>query len=316
METIATLTLNPAIDVSYSVERVIPGHKIRSREDRCDPGGGGINVARVISRLGGMVRAHYMAAGATGDALDGLLDLHQMPRNRMKVSGQTRLCTTVHEETTGREYKFVGTGPVVRKAEWQACLNFLSSLKCDWLVVSGSLPPGIPDNFYADIRDAVVHRGIRMVLDAPGSILAATTREPGTFLIKPSLSEFKALMGHELVSRNEIEVAALDFVKRGMVSMVVVTMGPKGAILAQPSGVTHLPAIAVDAKSTVGAGDSFLGAMIFALASGRNPIEAFRYGIAAGAAAVLNPGTGLCHPVDIERLFKNSPENYETGILP
>lgn len=315
METIATLTLNPAIDVSYSVDRVFPGDKIRSQEDRCDPGGGGINVARVISRLGGTVRAYYMAAGATGDALDGLLDLHQMPRNRMNATGQTRLCTTIHEQMTGLEYKFIGTGPNVRESEWRACLNSVSLLKCDWLVVSGSLPPGIPNNFYADIRDALVPRGIRLVVDAPGAVLAVTMQAPGTYLIKPSLGEFKALMNREFASVTEIELAALDLVKQGFASLLVVTLGPEGAILAQPSGATHLPAIAVDAKSTVGAGDSFLGAMVSALAVGRDPTDAFRYGMAAGAAAVLNPGTGLCNPVDVERLFLSFCEHDSTGIL-
>lgn len=303
METIATLTLNPAIDVSYSVDHVFPAHKIRSLEDQCDPGGGGINVARVVARLGGAVRAHYIAAGATGDAFDGLLDLHQIPRKRMRVAGLTRIGTTVHERATGNEFKFTGTGPVVTESDWRACLDEVSLIDCEWLVVSGSLPPGVPDDFYAQLRDVVAPRGVRLVVDAPGPVLDATLRAPGTFLIKPSLGEFKALMKREFGSLSEIEAAALELVTRGTVSLLAVTLGADGALLAQQSGVTRLPAIVVEAKSTVGAGDSFLGAMVFALANGRDSLDAFRYGMAAGAASVLNPGTGLCQLSDVERLY-------------
>lgn len=311
MKTIATLTMNPTIDVAYDADVVSPIHKIRSYDERYDPGGGGINVSRVIARLGGTARALYLSGGATGAALDGLIDLHQMVRSRIPIAGDTRIATSVFERTSGKEYRFVPRGPTVTPSEWQLCLDRLEEIVCDYLVASGSLPQGVPDDFYGRVQEIARRRGFALILDSSGEALRSGVLAGGLFLIKPSRGELQQLVGRPLDTRAEIAAVAAEIVARGQSRYVAVTLGRDGAILAQEAGVAYLPAVAVEAKSAVGAGDSFLAAMTFALAGGRDPLDAFRYGIAAGAATVLTPGTGLCLPTDVERLYQlvsDSPE--------
>ena len=314
MEMIATLTLNPAIDLFYSVDRMVPQHKVRSHEMQSDPGGGGINVSRVIARLGGTARAHYLAGGPTGDVLDGLLDLHLLVRSRIDVARQTRINTTVHEAETGKEFRVLAPGPAVTADEWQDCLDRLDGVECDYLVASGSLPPGVPEDAYRQIKAIAAKRGMKFVLDTSGPALRKALEGGGIFLMKPSLCELEEIAGHRIKGLAEAAASAMKIARLGLARYVAVTMGADGALLAQASGVTRAPGLAVEVRSTVGAGDSFLAAMVFALANGRDAEDAFRYGMAAGAAAVLNPGTGLCHRDDVERLYAERAETKRVGV--
>jgi 6-phosphofructokinase 2 len=276
--------------------------KMRASGESYAPGGGGINVARVFVRLGGNARCFYLSGGATGPALDGLVDLHQLVRVRIPISEPTRLATAVFERESGKEYRFVPPGPTVAPNEWQECLDRLAEADCDYLVASGSLPPGVPPDFFARVAEIVRRRGIGMVLDSSGAALKEGL-VGGVKLVKPSIGELRQLVGKELESTDDVAAAAADIVAQGEAEMVAVTMGYRGAVLARKEGTLCLPAVDIEAKSAVGAGDSFLAAMVHGLARGWNPVEAFRYGMAAGSAAVLTPGTNLAYPEDIERLF-------------
>jgi 6-phosphofructokinase 2 len=304
MMNIATLTMNPAIDVSFEVEQVLPTHKMRCRNERHDPGGGGINVARVFVRLGGNARCHYLSGGATGVALDGLMDLHQLVRTRTPIAGETRVSTTVFERSSAREFRFVTRGPNIAPEEWQAVLDRLDEADFDYLVASGSLPPGVPDDFYARAAAVACKRGARFVLDSSGVALAGGLTDRGVYLVKPSLDEMTALAGRELIGDGAVAEAAGSIVGSGKAKHVAVTLGAGGAMLVNAHGVVRLPAIPVEVASSVGAGDSFLAAMLHRLASGRDEIEAFRFGVAAGAAALLSPGTGLAKAADVARLYE------------
>ncbi len=303
MTSIATLTLNPTIDVSYDVDRMFHTRKMRTRNEHYSPGGGGINVARVFVRLGGNARCHYLSGGATGAALDGLLDLHQIVRTRTAIKGHTRISTAAYELESGKEYRFVPPGPVVAPEEWQECLDRLAETECEYLVASGSLPPGVPEDYYARVAELAASRGIRMVLDSSGAGLRDGLAGGRVFLVKPSLGELRQLVGEEIDGTDAVAAAAMNIVRKGQAQLVAVTMGHQGAVLARQAGALFLPALAIEAKSAVGAGDSFLAAMVFALASGKDEVDAFRFGIAAGAAAVLTPGTDLARPDDISRLY-------------
>lgn len=300
---IATLTMNPTIDVSFDVDAIRPTHKIRGRNERHDPGGGGINVARVFVRLGGNARCFYLAGGATGEALDRLLDLHQLVRNRTKIGGQTRISTSISESTTGEQYRFVTSGPAIAPGEWAHCLEAIAETKCDYLVASGSLPEGVPPDFYARVAEAVAGRGIRLVLDSSGAALSEALSRGGFFLVKPSIGELSELVGRPFSGDRDIAAAALALVEQGRAENVAVTLGSEGALLANGAGVVRLPAIPVKALSAVGAGDSFLAAMVHALATGRELQDAFRFGLAAGAAAAITQGTDLARPEEIHRLY-------------
>jgi len=301
-ETIASLTLNPTIDTSYVVERMAHTHKMRAQAEHYDPGGGGINVARVLVRLGGSARCHYLSGGATGVALDGLLDQHQLVRVPTRIAGDTRIAVAALELETGKEYRIIPPGPTVQESEWRACLERLGEINCRYLVASGSLPPGVPDDFYVRAARIADARGARFVLDSSGRGLNAALAAGGVHLVKPSLGELTHFIGHGLPDDTAIAAAARGIVAQGLAEIVAVTMGHHGALVASTEQVLRLPAIPIQAASAVGAGDSFLSAMIFALSQGDTVEEAAKLGLAAGAAAVLAPGTGLAHPADIRRL--------------
>ncbi|QNG49356.1 1-phosphofructokinase family hexose kinase (plasmid) [Sphingobium sp. WTD-1] len=308
MPSISTLTLNPTIDVAYEVGQVYHTRKMRTEAEFYSPGGGGINVARVFVRLGGNARSYYASGGATGPALDGLLDLHQLVRNRIPIQGHTRVSSAVLERETGKEYRFVPQGPSFTSAEWQACLEQLAQAKGDFLVASGSLPPGVPEDFYGRVATIMATRGIPMVLDSSGPGLKGGLAEGGLFLIKPSIGELRQFVGEDLAAIEDVSEAAMAIVRAGQSRYVAVTMGHEGALLATPDGAQILPALEVDAKSAVGAGDSFLAAMVFALSCSWSITDAFRFGVAAGAAAVLNPGHDLAQAEEIRRLYPQVPQ--------
>ncbi|MBO9576269.1 MAG: 1-phosphofructokinase family hexose kinase [Sphingobium sp.] len=303
MKAIATLTMNPTIDVAYDVPKVFHTHKIRVNQEYHNPGGGGINVARVYVRLGGNARCYYLSGGATGIALDGLLDLHNLVRTRIAIAGETRVAANVLEQESRKEYRFVPAGPTVNEAEWQAALDMLAEVECDYLVASGSLPPGVPEDFYARLAALMKPRGIRFVLDSSGAALWAGLEAGGVHLAKPSAGELQQLVGRELKDVADIGQAATELVGTGKVEMLAVTMGHEGAVLAHAGGTMHVPAVPIEAGSTVGAGDSFLAGMLYGLSDGQSPEKAFRLGMAAGTAAVLRPGTDLAQQEDIEAML-------------
>lgn len=302
MRTIVTLTLNPSIDGAAEAEVVRPLHKIRTSGERYDAGGGGLNVARVIRELGGPPFAIYLAGGATGGVLDDLLEAAEVPRRRVPIEGHTRISHAVYERSSGQEYRFVPAGPLVHEAEWRAFLAELEEIDCDFLVASGSLPRGVPDDLYATIAELARRRGAKLVLDTSGAALRAGL-SGGVHLVKPSLGELETLVACKLPDAASQEDAALGLVRSGAAELVALSLGRDGALLATAEGVVRRDAPDVVAKSAVGAGDSFVGAMTLGLAQGRPWEDAFLYGMAAGGAAVMSAGTGLCRREDVERLY-------------
>jgi 6-phosphofructokinase 2 len=307
MKPIVTLTLNPSIDGSSEAQKVRPVHKVRTTNERYDPGGGGINVSRVIQELGSPSLALYLAGGATGSVLDNLIEKRGITGHRIAIRDHTRVSHTVFEHSTGLEYRFVPEGPEILRSEWNGCLEVLSELDCDYVVASGSLPRGVPTDFYRQVAALAQDKGAKFVLDTSGAALQETLAGGGVHLAKPSLGEFERLVGRELKEADALEQAAMSFVRNGKVELLAVTMGHEGALLAKAEGVLRLPALKAEVRSAVGAGDSFVAGMTWALARGAGPEDAFRWGIAAGTAAVLTPGTELCKREDVERLFGEVP---------
>jgi 6-phosphofructokinase 2 len=302
MKPIVTLTLNPAIDGAAEADVVRPTHKNRTTGNRYDPGGGGINVARVIAELGGPALPVYLAGGATGVVLDELMVERGLVFRRVPIAGHTRISLAVLERSTGLEYRFVPEGPEVTPGEWLECLGVIDDLDFDWLVVSGSRPPGLPDDCFVTLVGRAAARGARVVLDSSGPALAATLAAGGVALVKPSHGEMRTLTGLALESADEVAEATRALVETGRTGIVAVTMGHEGAILASREATLLRQAPPVPVVSATGAGDSFVGAMTLALAEGRPVVQAFLLGMAAGSASVMLPGTELCRRADVERL--------------
>lgn len=300
---ILTLTVNPALDVSTSTERLYSGHKLRCSRSRLDPGGGGVNVSRVVQRLGGQTLAIYTAGGPTGEAYRRLMEAERIPALVIPIHGSTRQNFTVDETSTGNQFRFVLEGPELSEEEWRICLDLVAAWvpAGGYVVASGSLSPGVPEDFYARVARLVRKGGARCVVDASGPALAEALAE-GVFLVKPSRRELGAHFGAALDSeRSQIE-AASTLVGDGSAEYVALTLGEAGAVLASKKGIIRLPVPSVQVLSTVGAGDSFLGAFVLRLAQERPVEAAFRAAVAAGSATAMTPATELCHRSDVERL--------------
>ena len=304
MTDIVALTLNPSIDISTSVERVEPTRKLRCSPPRFYPGGGGVNVARVALRFGAGVELIYPTGGSTGHLLRRLVEREGIPNLAVDLAQETREDLTVFEEATGAEYRFVLPGPRVSESEWRNCLDILEQLhsRPKFMVASGSLPPGVPPDFYARVAKIARKLGAKFVLDTSGAALEAALKE-GVYLLKPNLRELNEFLGAEVADDGAIVAASRRIIARYGTEVVVTSLGENGAILVSADKTWRAEAPHVHVLSAVGAGDSFLGAMVSRLATGHSLEDAFRYAVAAGAAAVLTPGTALCDRADVERLL-------------
>jgi 6-phosphofructokinase 2 len=302
MTKVLCIALNPTIDVSCDAEQVQSMHKTRTTNQRQDPGGGGVNVARVISELGGAPELAYLAGGATGVLLDAFLAETGIKLHRYPISHPVRMAFAVHEETSGMEYRFVPEGPEVTDTELQPVFDLLAQTDAEYVVASGSLPRGMPDDTYAKMAAIVVANGARFVVDTSGPALRAALDKGGIYLFKPSLGELEKLAGRSL-DEEGVRVYARELIGKGAAKHIAVTLGTKGALLVNAEEILRVPALHVSARSAVGAGDSFVGAMVWSLIEGNTIEEAFHFGVAAGAATALTSGTELCRRADVLSLY-------------
>lgn len=306
MTDILTITMNPALDLSTSTDRIVDTHKLRCAAATLHPGGGGINVARVVHRLGGDCLALYPAGGVNGQRLQALLDQEQVRSHCIAIADETRESFSVLENSSGRDFRFVLPGPELTPGEWKSCLAYASEASeleapPRYLVASGSLPPGVPVDFYANLARLARARGSLLVLDSSGPALAAALAE-GVYLVKPSLLELRELTGRPLDTELQWREAAQQIIKDGQAQVVALSLGEDGALLVTADRALRASSVPVKVKSSIGAGDSFVGGLIWALSRNIDLDQAFRYGMAAGAAALLTAGTALCQAADVERL--------------
>ncbi|MBB5049284.1 6-phosphofructokinase 2 [Rhodopseudomonas rhenobacensis] len=298
MPQIITVTPSPAIDASTSVGKITAFSKLRCAPLQRHPGGGGINVARVIHRLGGEVRAVYPSGGATGELLRELLDREAINGITVAVAAETREDFTVFEESTKQQFRFMMPGSPLTDPEWTQLIQAALVGPPSYIIASGSVPPGAPEDFFGRIVQAGAAIGARVVVDTSRQPLKAALQN-GLFLIKPSLSEFWNLTGLNCDDDATLIDAARDLIDRGLVEMVALSMGPNGALLITRDRALRAEGLAVEAATVSGAGDSFLAAMLWSLQRDPELATALRFGIAAGTAALVNPGTELARPQDI-----------------
>jgi 6-phosphofructokinase 2 len=312
MQRIVTLTMNPAIDKSTTVNNVVPERKLRCQAPGFEPGGGGINVSRAIMKLGGTSLVLYAAGGLQGDVLEHLLELEGLDHYRIKTEGWTRENLTVYEKTSGQQFRFGMPGPTMKEEEWESCLRELGKANPTpaFVVASGSLPPGAPKDFYGRVAAIARRDGARLIVDTSGDALNLAVEE-GVYLIKPNLRELGHLAGKTIECEAHQKEVAGKIIEKNKSESVVISLGAAGALLVTREGSHRFRAPVVPIKSKVGAGDSMVGGIALALAQGESLLEAVRMGVAAGSAAVMTPGTELCRREDVERLYKAMRENEE-----
>lgn len=303
--TVRTLTLNPSIDMSAEVDRVVPVAKLRMTNEQFDAGGGGINVARILHRLGTSVEAVYLAGGANGHTLDNMLERMGLPHESVPIAGDSRLSLSVQATGENQEYRFVPRGPKVSDAEIEAALAAATDCASPWFVASGSIPRGVADDIYARIGEQV--GAAHYVVDTSGPALAKALAAGDLTLVKASLDEFVDATGKSFVDQGEVASEAKRLVEKGQSAMISVSFGAEGAVLAGPRGAWSVGSAPIRAKSTVGAGDSFLAGLVYALAGDLGEEEALRWGTAAGGATAATSGAGLASGEAIRSLLEKIP---------
>lgn len=300
---IVTLCMNPALDITTSTEKVHPTDKLRCAAARYDPGGGGINVAHVAQVLGAESTAVFPAGGPAGELVTNLLVAEGLAVHRVPIGGSTRESFTVDELSSRRQYRFVLPGPQLTLAEQTECLLQLrrAAAHASIVVASGSLPPGVPEDFYQQVANVCADIGAMFLLDTSGGGLRHVNA--GVFLLKPSLRELRECVAAELTAETEQIDAARELINRGAAEHLLVSLGPQGALLVGHDRAHRFAPVAVPPGSGVGAGDAMVAGVAVGLTRGWPLTEAVRLGVAAGAATLLTPGTAPCTREDTERLF-------------
>jgi 6-phosphofructokinase 2 len=303
---ILTLTLNPAVDLSTSVSALVPQKKLRCDAPIHEPGGGGINIARVVRTLGGDATAIFPVGGPTGARLRSLVEQCGITHRAVTIAGETRENISVEAREAGEVYRFVMPGPTLSAEEYERVESVIQDAlrgRGDgaMLVISGSLCGGAPECLFDSLVRHVRGMGGRVFADVSGERLHHAARAGVSFL-KPNQYELEQFAGRALENEADVSIAAESLRSVGDAEAVLVSLGASGMLTATRNGQFRVQAPEVEIASTIGAGDSAVAGVALALAQGRSLEESVRRGVAAGTATCMTPGTNLCSREDVERL--------------
>ena len=299
---ITTICMNPCFDKTVEVDELKVGQVNRIRDARVDQGGKGINVAVVAERLGLDVQCLGIMGKDGSEELTALIEKENLKHSFQLIPGHVRTNTKVVSASGQGVTELNEPGPMVDDENlrrfFERCRE--KTRDSDMVVVTGSLPPGCPEGTYRDLLKIL--DGKKCILDTQGKELELAAKGACPYLIKPNLKEMEATLGIELRTMRTIRDAALLFIRLG-VEHAVVSMGEMGAMYVSADKTLFSPALRVEIKSTVGAGDAMIGGMLLGYEKEKDMAKAFRYGIAAGAASVMTAGTQLIVREDFERLL-------------
>lgn len=302
---ICTVTLNTALDKTIVIDRLELGITNRVRESRLDPGGKGTDVSRVIVELGGDTKALGFVAGDSGHYLHQVLTHHYMVKTDFiwLENQQTRTNTIIVDLSNNCQTMLNEAGPIVDEKSLHLMAEKIKAYakQAEYLVFAGSLPKGVPQDFYKQMILVAHEAGTRPVLDTDGEPLALGI-EAAPFMIKPNMEEASRLLKRELSTRADVIAAVKELHAKG-IQYVIISMGSKGSIATDGKQLFHVHPPKVEMKSPVGCGDSVIGGFLFALSSGQDFKAALELGTAAGAATATMEGTQLCRKEDVERLL-------------
>ena len=305
---IVTLTINPSLDKSTQFTGLVAEQKIRCGTPRYDAGGGGINVSKAISRLGGESLCVFTSGGSPGIKLEELVQKEGIAIKIIPTQNWTRENLVALDTNTNAQYRFCFPGTPISDVEKENILQTVQELKTKYLVVSGSLNEGLSPDFYQYIADFAKISGTKLIVDTSGEALKKIL-EKGVYLAKPNVGELAKLIGVERLEMDEVAPAARKLIEKGSAEIVVVSLGAQGAVLVTATQTEFVPAPNVVKKSTVGAGDSMVGAMVWALSQNKPLKEVVQWGVACGSAATMNEGTQLFKLEDAKRLFEELKDN-------
>ncbi|MCK4331569.1 MAG: 1-phosphofructokinase [Dehalococcoidia bacterium] len=300
---IATVTLNPSLDKTVTVEGLVVDEANRWTSLRRDPGGKGINVSRVLHELGNETIAYGFIGGIDGQILEHLLGEQGVPYDFTSINGQIRSNFIITNLKTRRQTRIDAPGPHVSRNELENLVGKLTHIKPkpDFLVLAGSVPPGVPDDIYRQIIEVAKKHGVKTVLDSDDEWLKEGIKAKPN-VIKPNVHETEELLGEKLRDEAAIIQALRTLVTQG-IEVVAISRGKDGLIVANGGKILKVIPPQVEIRSTVGAGDSAVAGLVLKLSQGDGIEEACRLAVAAGTAATLTPGTELCRRQDVERLL-------------
>ncbi len=304
MPSIVTVTFNPANDKSTTIASLFPEKKMKCSSPVFEPGGGGLNVARAIKKLGGQATAIYFAGGYSGKFLVQLLNEEGIPSMVIETKNHTRENLIVLDSSSNLQYRFGMPGPFIYESEWRQFLEEIKKInEVSFIVASGSLPSGVPDSIFAQIADIAKTKNARFIVDTSGEGLKEAANE-GVYLLKPNLGELCMLAGRKELTGKQVTDVAKELINNSKCEVIVVSMGTAGAIMVTKNEIVQMVPPPVKMKSTVGAGDSMVAGIVLSLSKNKTLLESVKYGVACGTAATMNPGTQLCKLEDAEKLFK------------
>lgn len=300
---ILTVTANPAIDKSTQTHTVMPWKKIRCRQPTYEPGGGGINVARALKKLGTASSAMYFAGGAPGKRMKELLDGEGLDQHIIETRADTRTNLIVLDDAYHQHYRFGMPGPEIQQDEAEKMLDAIDkhAPSVDYIIASGSLPGGVQDDFFSEIGRIAREKNAKFILDTSKTPLREAL-EAGVFLLKPNINELKYLMGNGKINAARMEEFAIKLVKDNKAEIVVVSLGTKGTFWADKETSEYIMSPVIEVDSAVGAGDSMVAGIVHGLINSDSHREAVIYGVAAGTAATITPGTELCRKDDTDNI--------------
>lgn len=299
---ILTITLNPCIDKSSTISTLKPESKLRCTEVVHEAGGGGINVSKALKKLDATSIALFPAGGHNGNMLCSLLKEEGILFHAVDTKVETRENWVVTETSTNDQFRFTFPGREVLESTIKTLVDQIRSFSPNFVVASGSLPPGLPDYFYGLIVKSAGAVGAKCIVDTSGPALQAL-KGKNAYLIKPNIGELCKMLNIEHLEKDEVDDAAQQAIIDGYAELIAVSMGPEGAWLVSRDKKYYCKAPAVEKRSTVGAGDSMVAGMTYQLQKGSPLREVIRFGVACGSAATMNTGTQLFKPEDVQQLY-------------
>lgn len=288
---IYTVTLNPAIDKTVEVGNFSAGGVNRVQSVRKDAGGKGINVSKCLKELGAETVAAVILAGDIGKQLAMMLKQMRIPLLRVDAPGENRVNLKIIDPVKGENTDINEPGPQIQAETLEQLKKKLghSVGKGDIVILSGSLPAGADKDLYGQWTEYFRAHGALVYLDADGEAMQKGMAAI-PYMIKPNNFELAALMGKESLTREEMIAESKRLLATG-IQEIVISLGGDGALFVSNEGCYHAPALNVEVKSTVGAGDSVVAAMAYAKAKNLSREQTIRLAVAIGAASVMQTGT-------------------------
>jgi len=302
---VVTLTVNPALDKSAKIDGMSPFDKLECYDVTYHPGGGGINISRVLDRLAVKSSCLFPYGGKTGEHLVDLLQAQKVNVIHTEISVLTRENFAVFNTETELQYRFGMPTASFLEEDMVALENLINKEVSseDIFVISGSLPKGLPIDYYSKIVKKLAAKKVKIIVDTSGKAFHEVL-ENRLFLIKPNQKELCLLAGKENMTLKEKEDFAMQMVVSNKVEYVVVSLGKDGAFMAHKGGVEYVKAPKIEVKSTIGAGDSMVAGLLYGIVSNETPKNMLRWGVACGVAATLSEGSDLAHKHNIEKVLE------------